>query len=481
MLAQPITRRRWRKLRPRRTVWLPVDAAVQAGPAGILDQLGADIERVYLVGERPGGSHDGFTRWVTQPAPGWTPSRRGHYLDDTTLPVLRWRRDGGGEVEVHRAATWLGEGDYSAEQAEAAMTLVARALARVWRDESVGWLSTPATTGRDLILRSIPHEREYPTLPDDVQELIRSTSGQGRWQYLPPDADAVPRIEAWDMRFGYAALLWGLGCGPVEWDTCGEFAGYRRGRYYVTFRVPRGWGHVGLLGVPDDDGGWRWPDQPGDGGKVWADACEVYLAMTRGWPVTIHERLLWSDGRPLDGWQRRLVQVRDQLVRAWQSASDPELRAACRLAAAAVRRIVLTTIGAVHGRPHKISRVAPIAEADRVPVEATNVVLGDGTITWTEPRAPAWPELSHPEWSATVWARCRARMAHHTRSGTGALAVPRDAVLAIRQDALYLMSDPQWTDDGALGRLRRVSVTPGPIPTPRDPASMLRATRRTDR
>lgn len=469
---RPAAARRWRPIAHRSTVWTDSRTAEACTPSELLASVPNDVRRIYLTGPRPGGTLEAFTEWAhADPGPEWTVDPAGHHIDVAMLPVLRWKHRDGRRVEVHRAATWLGEGDYTPAAARAAMRLFAEGIAAAWRAD-IAWLSTPATTGRDLLLRSLPEGETFPCLDDEHQELIRATSGQGRWQ-LRNVGDELPGLEVWDARLAYAALAWGVGCGPATRDAVPEYVPYARGRYRVTATVPDGWDHVGLLGVPDDDGGWDWPEQPGRTFTAWCDGAELAVALDAGWPVTIHERLLWRDGRPLDVWARRLVAVRDRLAQLWRDGEHD--RDVCQLAAGAVRRVLLTTIGAVHGRPHRITRSAPIAEARAVPEHATDVRMVGDRLVWREDRAQRWRDLAHPEWSSTVWARCRARMLLHRRAGTGALTVPASTVLAIRQDAVYLTRPPtSWpADDGKVGRMRREHVIAGPLRAPRNVAELL--------
>src|SRR5205085_2209322 len=115
--------------------------------------------------------------------------------------------------------------------------------------------STPATTGRVLWLKSIPAGTEWEPLPADVQELIRSTSGQARRE-VRRVGGTIDGLVCLDGRFMYAACVWGLGAGLVAHDdqqlTAADFVRggcHRqvRGRYRVRFAVPGDWRHVGLL------------------------------------------------------------------------------------------------------------------------------------------------------------------------------------------------------------------------------------------
>lgn len=443
----------------------------------MLDRWG-DLDRLYLVGDVPGVGVDGLRSWaMPERLPdGWEHGR--HYLEMPN-PVLRYVQ-GGREVEVLRVASWLGEADYTVKEAAQAMRLV-RAELEARFDEG-RMLSTPATTGRYLIGRTVPFSSGWPVLTDELQDLIRSTSGQGRIELLPRSGE-LPGLYEYDGRLMYAALCWGLSGGAPVRDTADEYAGYTRGRYRVRFTVPGDWdercdpkcgmpGHagIGLLGVTDDDDGWRFPSSPGETGETWCDGAELHVALAHGWKVEIRERLLWPDTPtrgPLDTWAERLVAARQA---AEEAAETPAVAA---LARNAVRAVILHGIGALHGRPHKVSRAVPIDHGDAVPLDVLDTVRPEGDwLLWTEGSDQAWPEMSHPEWSAAIWARARARLLSGPTGiaamRSGALHVWPQHVVAFRTDALYLDRDPCWPDDGKPGRYRLKRAVTDPVAAPQD-------------
>ena len=465
-----VARRRWRKNRVRSR------AFVASGPGltlpALIDRYGGAVETLYLTGPRPGGGVDGFGSWLAAELPdGWAPA--GHYLARLHRPVLRFERRDGAAIEIHRAASWFGEREVTPSDASDALDLLDLALSERF-DEWAHTLATPATTGRDLWLRSLPDDAAYPALTDEQQTLIRSTSGQGRWELFTGERGELDELHGFDMRFGYAALLWGLGVGPAEHDDRNEYAGQRRGRYRVRATVPAGWDHVGLLPYAEDDGAtWTYPDEPGRTFTTWADGAEVHVALAHGWQLDILERLLLQDGRPLDGWQRRMIDVRDRLADAYTTGETD--RTVAKLAADAARLVLLSTVGAFHGAPRAVTRSAE--RTQDIPADAEGLDFVDGRWSWTETTGAAWPETSHPEWATAIWARCRARILTHRRSGTGALHVPRRSLVAIRQDAIYLDHHPGWTDDGSVGRLRHTTAVRRRLPAPRTPAELLEVTR----
>lgn len=443
------------------------------------DRLERPPDVLYTIGPAPGVAE---LRAIVggDPGPGWAAA--AHHLR-LPAPVLRFRRDTGATLEVHRAASYFGEGDYTPSEAREARNLL-RALVRGAFNEGE-LLTTPASTGRYLLARSISGDREWPVLELETQNYIRGPRGQGRIEMFGRTGDA-PLVQ-YDARLAYGALCSNLPAGEPRRDHVDLFAGWRApGRYRVRFGVPRRWerececgapGHagIGLLPVRDDDR-WTWPSSPGACGVSWCDAREVAIAFAHGWRVQILERCLYpmppyppatrANGQPtkrgpLDAWATKLAALR---------RLDPGPTG--ELVNHALRSILLYGIGALNGSPrrmtHSVSRDA--ATAGAIPETATDVLpLGDRFV-WTELEPAAWPEMSHPEWTSTIWGRARAALLDCSTPGggrAGMLHVPAETVVGCFTDALYLSADPGWPDDGRVGRLRRVWTDPtsSPLPT----------------
>lgn len=469
---------RWRRHRSRSVEW----AAVPETLAAVVAAWAGRAEVVNVVGPVPGGAGGPAAFAYGAPLPeGWTDG--GHLLDGgrpifrAVGPFVDGRRL---RLEVHRAETWVGEdtGAAPAELARAHRLLAARVRGAF--GQSAGLLSTPATTGRDLILRSLPPGR-WGVLPAAEQDEIRATAGQGRiegcwsWPDWPGPAGGtdgvMPGLTMLDMRFAYGALCRELpawvegGPGPTR-DSRPEYAGFRRGRYRVTWAAPAGWAHVGILPASDCPDAiapaapagrrWTWPLA----GTGWVDGAELGIALRAGWAVTIHERWLWPDrtGRgPLDGWQ-------DRLVRLWAGAESD-------LERAMLRSIMLHAIGALWGRRSRVTRAA--AWPCSLPPGAREVRVAGDRVTWSEDRPPAWPELVHPEWAAAIWARCRGRLLAGP-GGTGVLGVPWSTVVALATDAVYFTGEPPaWLDKGRPGNWREKGRRVGVVPVPRNRAELL--------
>jgi hypothetical protein len=478
---------------------------VQPGPvAEVLREVAASTSmpaahdyqvRVFLVGARPSDPAGGATiaeqvrAWaLADPGPEW--STESHYLADADLPVLRFRHISSGlRVTIMRAASWWGETDAEVVTCEQAWNGLAAALDQVPAFAGAGLADTPATTGRALWLRTIPEGRNYPVLSDELRELISTTAGQGRIELRPMSSywsatipEGKPRDFTYlDGRFMYAALTWGMPVGePRRW-TGAEINGASarefseairgRGRWRITCKVPAGWAHVGMFMAAADGGGWCYPDKPGQTFTTWADGSEVWAGMEHGWEPEIHEGITWAEGKPLDTWQKALVGV-------WEQANASQAPAA-RLAAKAVRSILLYALGAFATRAHPVTRSVPAEQADQVPAGVEVRRVGEALV-WTEPgKVSAWTEqTSHPEWSATIWARARTRLLTGRGVGqerVGALHLPADRIVAFATDALYIAGGPPgWADDGKPGRFRVKGTRPGPFDWPATYADLYR-------
>lgn len=474
----------------RRTVCVPAapvpellhQAAMPEVPAG-------EHVRLILTGPAPMDTSRGATMpeavraWALTDLPeGW--AAESHYLADPAAPVLRFRHDHGRRVTIVRGAAWWGESDAPPAVCQSAWDGLERSLAAVPAFAGAGLADTPATTGRALWRRTIPEGKAYPVLGDELRELLAATAGQGRIELRPapavPWAGGVRDFTYLDGRFMYAALTWGMPIGePRRWtgaevDQLDAGAMMRtlrgRGRWRVTVTVPAGWRHVGLLMAPEAAGGaWRYPSEPGETFTTWADGCEVWLAGVHGWEPVIHEGLTWAEGKPLNLWT-------DELVGVWSRANAAHTPAG-DLGANAVRSILLKAIGAFATRQHPTTHAAPVDSDPEVPPGTPVRVVGDQLVWETPGGLNAWSaETAHPEWAATIWARARSRLldAPGVRGErTGALHLDPSRVIAFRTDALYVVGDPRWGDDGKPGRFRSKGTRPGAFGWPTSAAELF--------
>lgn len=445
------TKRQVRAIRPRQAAWVAV--GVNAGAT--LNVIDAGCRTVYLCGPRPA---EGWRAWAyTGLGERWDGD--GHYLEAAAAPVLRYRSRLTGEpIELYAASQWFGDvGAADTALAASAWRYLGELVHRTFAGGTL--LATPATTGRDLFLRTIQHGREWPVLSADTQELIREHSGQGRVEVLTPAAEELPGLVEYDGRLMYAALCAELPAGEPTRDTVPEFAGYQRGRYLVRVTVPRDWGErFGLLGVKDGpSGGWRYPRGAGEVFTTWVDGAELALALQAGWYCRILERLLFPPLRgtgPLDTWAAKLVRLRD----AARAGGRPE----GELVARAVRALLLHGIGAFQGRPHLVTHHLPLERAAEVPASAVAPRVDGDQVIWGEETGQRWAALAHPEWCAAVWARARVRLLRGPL-GSGVLQRSAGEVVGFRTDAVYLTHRQGWEDDGRPGRLRLVRELDGAV------------------
>lgn len=441
----------------------------RAGSAAeLLEGVPAGTERVYFVGPyRPGVTPETVRRhgsaaaaaraWFLAPVPeGWTGT---HHLADDAALSGRWSHTDGRTLEVLHAATWFGHGDYSARDAADAW----HALGHMIGQASAGavLMSTPATTGRELWRRMIPERSKgFPVLSDELRQLIHVTSGQGRRELIRRDPVGVGMVTQYDMRIAYAALTWGMPVGAptmvtrAEWDALDdETQGktlQRRGRWFVEATVPTGWEHVGILPHLTADG-WVWPAKPGHTFRSWCSASELAVAREHGWRVTILEGFHFKEGKPLNDWRDALLSI---YTRA--ESAPPEAGRAPVLTKAAVRMMLLGTIGAFASRVRPVTHVA--AEGEALPADAQVREVAGRYVYETAGARSEWTErTSHPEWAAEIWARCRTRLLESPAVNgvrTGALHVPAGSVIGLRTDGLTLVGDPEWPDDGKPGTYR---------------------------
>lgn len=420
-------------------------------------------------------------RWLAGAHPGDTMTRE--YLDGHGA-TWHFTSVGGVRVEVLPGALWWGDTRASAHQ----LTGAWRELAALVRAEGGELLSTPAATGRDLWLRTL--REPVPACSSDVAALIRGTAGQGRVELFQP-APAKgrrPRVHVTelDARLAYAACLRRLPVGtparhtdgPDAWRAAGladhvpwavalEAAEqgaltYTPARWHVTVHVPHAWGHVGLVGHRAD-GRTVYPAAPGTSFVTWVDGAELKLLHGYGWPVKVHDGLVWpAVGEPLRRWA-------DVLLRLYQRA---EGRRTGELLRAGVRAILLHTIGAFVGAPHRVTGTT--TDPDTIPADAENIRhegAGDGRWVWHQAVPARWPETVHPEWSAAVWARARVRLLDGPNFG--ALHVPAGRIVAMRTDAVYVAGSVDVTDNGKPGQYRIKRRTLEPVTWPRTTAELL--------
>src|SRR6266545_211762 len=283
------TRRAW-QYRHVPTSFLTVEPGERLG-AFLERARRAGAERVMLLGPAPDPA------WLLSDPGPWQPDDRGHYLDTdqlcaryvmrSTLPPRIVAR-----MELRRAVSWFGDGDYSAEVAMQAWATLEELIREVRGWETARLLGSPTVTGRDLWRRTIRPGASFPLLEVDQAALIRSTSPQARIQLVEPQRGELAEFHYLDMRLAYGALTRELPVGPARHDvaTPGRplaVQPYAAARYLVEFTAPAGWPWVGAFMVPGDEGRYTFPLA----GVCWADCWEVENAVRHGWRVVVRERL----------------------------------------------------------------------------------------------------------------------------------------------------------------------------------------------
>jgi hypothetical protein len=460
----------------------------------LIRALPTEVERVFLVGPRPGrdGTAESLYLWLRQPEVGlsWHVTK---FEPDDDAPILELRslEEGEGrkrELRFSRVAQWFGPGLYSPRQAQEAMVALEHILQAVF-DEKMRCLTTPGLTGLAAWDRS--RKADYPVLDEEVQALIRSTSTQGRVEITPvPGRDPLPGFVYVDGRFMYGSLTKGVGFGPHTHDDIAEFDPRRRGRYLVKFRVPQEWDHIGLFAVKSDyyRDPWLYPCEPGAEHETWIGSTELELGMNppRGlppWQITIKERLLFQNASaghpwPLDLWGDRLVEARLSIAgRVTAGEFSAEIG---ELVESALRNILLHALGGFHRRNRpELGIVYPHEGYGAIPANADPQFHSDGTATYKifKPLDKWVARLMHPEFSAQIWDRCRRHVLYSGKkkmgqivpgSESGVLLLDRKDIVGIRTDAAYLTRVPQgWPDDGKTpGQFRVKGMLNEPCPQP---------------
>jgi len=231
--------------------------------------------------------------------------------------------------------------------------------------------------------------------------------------------------------------------------------------------VPTDWKHVGLFMTlrGNDNDPWMYPGDTCQGQtfETWVDGSELdvlrdqYQTVEAGmqaWNIEILERIVFKPEKesaikkPLDAITKKLVSMREQVEK--DARLDTARSALYKLVRGMIRNIVLHGIGAFHRNKRDMTVI--LKKDDVAPETVLDVkTLDNGLIVYTVPGklSEYSLQLEHPEWSALVWARCRARMTKW------ALSLPRESIIAIRTDAIATTKEVQeWKLSEKVGTLR---------------------------
>lgn len=371
-----------------------------------------------------------------------------HVFADGHYPTIA--RNG---VSVHYLAQWFGE-TTEAPIGRELFAELGEHLGRLWGDPRFVLYSNPAATGVDLWARTI-RGKSWPVLLPADQTAVREATGQGRIELFdrPPTISERQRVTLYeyDMRLAYLAGLRRLPIGDPH--PVAEMSGaYAQGRYRVAFTAPPRLS-CGILAVrhQGDRSATRWPAE----GEAWATGEELSLARQWGYRCEVLEGFEWArTGDPMRLWAERLVEFH---------RGAAELRGA-------VRAIMLHTIGALHGAPRKVTGTG--AEP---PPEAINVrPQRGGGWSWATMKQPARPDLVHPEWTTTVWARARRRLLDNGR-GVGMLHIAPGGLVAARTDAFLTVAPVDVSGEGEAPGSFRLKTRSEAVPWPADVGQLMAA------
>lgn len=471
--------------------------------------LTAGAERIMFTGNIP-RAEDGQRHWLLVQTPGW--DGLGHWLG-TPVTGRFEHRNSGHQIEVRTAEEWFGNVDLNPPQARDAWISLKAMVADAFEDTPL--LMSPAGTGTNLWAASLPKNVDPVPVTEDIAEEIHQTSGQHHLEHLvagpynSTHADVRPLVDPQqrpvlnqfcyiDGRFMYASLCRELGIGPGhrlnQADTYDLLQNdpYARARVYIRFTVPDTWEHVGIFGVQHHNinEGWYYPNRPGATGQTWVDMSELAVGLKYGWKIEPLESVVFNtkipslvpakretgqlvSARPLDTFAKRIIRAREWV--ASDQIMDPKIQKAV---AAALRAILIQTIGSFHSR----GRTGTVVTEDRnsIPAQFQGSVRKQGKLwvyTQHQGMNSRASSFYHPEYSAQIWGRGRAKVLHTPMAGGvagGALAVDPTTLLGINGDAIYTTELPRWAlpvdsggaDDGKTGRLRLQGYLDQNVKTP---------------
>lgn len=370
----------------------------------------------------------------------------GTYLgnEEDKAPTLALQR-GQQQVRVRWSSAWA-DAELPAPEMAAALSRLDRALTRKFLNNGLNF-GSPVALGRHLMASCWRLDGiQVPPAPPEIRQLLTEHSPQGRHELLWQSDEPLPALYQYDMRLAYLWCCKALPYGSVEraeWAT-GDL---ERAHKWNVYWKSDGWRHIGLL--PQRRQGWIYPLQ----GEGWIDRRELELANRNYWHWDAIEGLTWEREGALDRWS-------DGLQECLRQSKDDAI--VYRM----LRRVALNTIGSLHRSTVKRYRALPKGRESDLPAGNPTLRMSeDGSrYFWSEEEPVRGRGLIyvHPEWTTTIWARCRARVAQ------AALQFPREQLVAIRQDALFTTHPhPTWKETDRVGGFRLKEILAGPLPAPR--------------
>lgn len=430
-----------------KTEVLCLDYAPDQSLNSVLSHLPPSARDVLLCGPLPADSLAGLVPWIYAPAVMERWEDDGTYLgqEEDRAPTIALRQIGR-QVRLRWASAWS-DADLPADEMQAALWRLNGLLSRTFRNPALNFAS-PVALGRHLMASAWRLDNiMVPPAPPEVREILTEHSPQGRHECLTlAEVEEIPALYCYDMRLAYLWCCKGLPFGAVEWRERGDPMDAHK--IVTDWIAPEEWRHIGLL--PQRQQGWAYPLT--GGGLV--DQREYTLAGRQGWGLLAARGLRWEHEGALDRWS-------DGLQGALRATREE--KPVYRM----LRRVALNAIGSLHRSSVRRHRSLPKGrESDLPQGNPTLRMSEDGSVYfWYEemPISARGLLYVHPEWTSTIWARCRARLTQ------AALQFPREQVIALRQDALFVTHPhPTWGDDGAVGRFRLKESYPGPLPAPRN-------------
>lgn len=427
-----------------RTQTLCLDYTTESLSA-ILSQLPPEAENVLLCGPLPDPGHSELVAWVYHPEVMAEWSDAGTYLgqEEDHAPTIALRR-GEQTIRLRWSSAWF-DGPIDAPAAQAAFGRADALIQQRFRLDEANF-AAPVALGRHLMAAAWSRDGiRVPPAPSEVRELLQTVGPQGRHECLTlPELETIPGLYEYDLRLAYLWCCKALPYGALM-RTGGDLPDGHK--MLCRWEAPDGWQQVGLL--PERRQGWQYPLR----GSGWVDRREYELAHRSGWGLRVlGDGLLWQSEGALDRWADGLQ---------WCLRQSKEDEVVYRL----FRRVALNTIGSLHRS--SVRRLRALSARVREAPPAGNPTLrlsADGSVYYWQEEEPLTSRAllyCHPEWTTTIWARCRARLAQ------AALQFPREQVIAIRQDALFVTHPhPSWGDDGSIGRFRVKRSYSGPLPAP---------------